>query len=315
MALPRRPLRCLGAVLAASALVISGCSRATEDTPASGPASADSSRVAALGLGDADTLLALGITPVAVAPFGPQDEVDPSGVGPWATDLLGDAEPTPIYNTSSGFSAEIIEQVTAANPTQIIAVNAAVDGQAREALNKIAPTTVKPEDATDWQIPWEDQVSAIARAVDRAEEGEELVEKTERAFEEFKKSHPEAQGKTAAVVLPYSGKISLYTSADGRGQFVEDMGFDIPASLEGEGGSFYREVAPENYADLNEVDYLFVLDYQGSADELRNDPTFKNLDAVREGRVRYLDEQTGLAMSMPNPVTIPWAMDKFSEQL
>ncbi|WP_018119369.1 ABC transporter substrate-binding protein [Corynebacterium mastitidis] len=315
MALPRRPLRSLGAVLAASALVVTGCSRATEDSPESGPAPGESSRVAALGLGDADTLLALGITPVAVAPFGPQGEVDPSGVGPWATDLLGDAEPTPIYNTSSGFSAEIIEQVTAANPTQIIAVNAAVDGQAREALNKIAPTTVKPEGATDWQIPWEDQVSTIARAVDRAEEGEELIEETERAFEEFQKSHPEAQGKTAAVVLPYSGKISLYTSADGRGQFVEDMGFDIPESLEGEGGSFYREVAPENYADLNQVDYIFVLDYQGSAEELKNDPTFKNLDAVREGRVRYLDEQTGLAMSMPNPVTIPWAMDKFSEQL
>ena len=39
------------------------------------------------------------------------------------------------------------------------------------------------------------------------------------------------------------------------------------------------------------------------------------LDIVKEGRVRFLDSDTGNAMSMPNPVTIPWAIDKFSEQL
>lgn len=63
------------------------------------------------------------------------------------------------------------------------------------------------------------------------------------------------------------------------------------------------------------MDYLFVLDYNGALTALENDPTFQNLDIVKDGRVRYLATDVGNAMSMPNPVTIPWAIDKFAEQL
>ena len=82
-----------------------------------------------------------------------------------------------------------------------------------------------------------------------------------------------------------------------------------------DGSSFFVDIAPENYAKLNQVDYLFVLDYNGSSEALKKDKTFQGLDVVKDGRVRYLDTDTGNAMSMPNPVTIPWAVDKFEEKL
>ena len=63
------------------------------------------------------------------------------------------------------------------------------------------------------------------------------------------------------------------------------------------------------------MDFLFVLDYNGAADEFKKDSTFQGLDVVKDGRVRYLDTDTGNAMSMPNPLTIPWAVDKFEEKL
>lgn len=154
-------------------------------------------RVASLGLGDVDTLLALGITPVAIAPWGAQGDGDPSGVGPWAKELLGDARPATIYNTASGFTADVLEQVTAADPTQIIAVNQAVDVQAQDSLENIAPTTLKPDGFEDWQIPWDKQVETIAAAVDKAPEGEKLIEDTEKAFSDFKADHPELEGKRA----------------------------------------------------------------------------------------------------------------------
>ena len=90
---------------------------------------------------------------------------------------------------------------------------------------------------------------------------------------------------------------------------------EIPDELKGDGSSFFVDFAPENYAKLNQVDYLFVLDYNGSVDALKKDKTFQGLDIVKDGRVRYLDTDTGNAMSMPNPVTIPWAIDKFEEKL
>ncbi|MCG7230412.1 ABC transporter substrate-binding protein [Corynebacterium minutissimum] len=302
------------AIVSAVAIALTGCSRGSGDDSA-GAAGADEPRVASLGLGDADTVLALGITPVAVAPWGAQGDGDGSGVGPWAKELLGDAQPEVIYNTASGFTAEVLEQVTASDPTQIIAVNQAVDQEAKKSLEDIAPLTVKPEGFEDWQIPWEEQVKTIASALDKEEEGEKLIDQAEGALEQFKDSHPELQGKRAAIVMPYDGKLGLYTPGDGRGQFIEDLGFEIPQELQGDGSSFFVDYAPENYSQLNDVDYLFVLDYNGAADELKKDSTFQGLEVVKDGRVRYLDTDTGNAMSMPNPLTIPWAVDKFEEKL
>ena len=303
------------AIFTASALVLAGCSRGDEQAAQSSAPRQDSARIASVGLGDADTLLALGIKPVVVAPWGAQGDVDESGVGPWAKNLLGDAKPEVVFGTGQGFSAEVLEKITAADPQQIIAVNAAVDAQAKKALNEIAPTTVKPEGTTDWQIPWRKQVEQIASAVNKKDEGTQLIRDTEKSLSDFVVQHPQAKGKRAAVVMPYDGKIGLYTSGDGRGQFIENLGFDIPDELEGDGKKFYRDIAPENYALLNNVDYLFVLDYQGAAQKLKQDPTFSKLRVVRENKVRWLSEDVGNAMSMPNPVTIPWAVQQFAEKV
>ena len=61
--------RTMGAVamLSAGALALGGCSRGEGDETAQATDAASEQRVASLGLGDADTLLALGITPVTVA--------------------------------------------------------------------------------------------------------------------------------------------------------------------------------------------------------------------------------------------------------
>ncbi len=301
------------ALVATAAVALTGCSRGEgEPEPAANSAEM---RVASLGLGDADTLLALGITPVAVAPWGAKGDIGPSGVGPWSEHLLGDADPVAIYNSASGFTADILEQVSAVDPTHIVAVNQAVDVEAQDSLENIAPTTLAPEEFDDWQVPWEDQVTAIAEGVGKGSEGQELIKQTQQVFEDFRRDHPEVQGARAAIVMPYDGKIGLYTAEDGRGQFVEDLGFDIPDELQGDGSTFFVDYAPENYTELNNVDYLFVLDYNGLVDQIKNDPTFKNLDVVRDGRVHYLDTDTGSAMSMPNPVTIPWVAERFEEQL
>lgn len=314
MVVIHRRAKAVLAIVSAAAIALTGCSRGSGEDSA-GAGSAEEVRVASLGLGDADTVLALGITPVAVAPWGAQGDGDPSGVGPWAKELLGDAQPEVIYNTASGFTADVLEQVTASDPTQIIAVNQAVDQEAQKSLEEIAPLTIKPEGFEDWQVPWEEQVKTIASAVEKEEEGDKLIDKAQGAFDEFKESHPELNGKRAAIVMPYDGKLGLYTSDDGRGQFIEDLGFEIPQELEGDGSSFFVDYAPENYSQLNNVDYLFVLDYNGAVDELKKDSTFQGLDVVKDGRVRYLETDTGNAMSMPNPLTIPWAVDKFEEQL
>lgn len=289
--------------VAMSALLLAGCSRADV-----APAPNEEPRVAALGLGDADTLLALGVTPVAVAPFSPEGSLPKNGLEPWAQDLAKGKDITPIFNTAQGFTAQILEQVTAANPSQIIAVNQAVDDQAKASLEKIAPVTLKPAGFENWQIPWDKQVTTIAAAVGKSAEGEKLIKETEDAFASYRDKHPELQGKKAAIVMPYAGKLGLYTSLDGRGQFIESMGMTIPKELQGAEGSFYVDIAPENYSTLEQVDVLYVLDYQGSAEPLKTDPAF----AALLPKTKWVSQDVGNAMSTPNPVSIPWALEKLS---
>lgn len=304
----------VAAVAAVLALTLGGCARGDGGTAGEGPADSGE-RIAAVGLGDADTLLALGIEPVLVAPWGAAGDTAENGVGPWSRELLGEARPDVVHGTGTGFTAEAVERIAASAPTKIIAVNQAVDERARNDLEAIAPVTLHDPAHPDWQVPWESQVRSIAGAVGKQSEGERLIGETEARFREFREAHPETARQTAAIAMPYDGKIALYTDGDGRGQFIENLGYTIPDELQAtDDGTFYKDFAPENYAQLNGLDVLFVLDYMGAADALRNDPTFMGLDIVKEGRVRFLDTDTGSAMSMPNPVTIPWAIDKFSGQ-
>ena len=99
---------------------------------------------------------------------------------------------------------------------------------------------------------------------------------------------------------------------DGRGAFLTELGYEIPEDLQAaDEGSFFMDLSPENYSLLDELDVLYILEYEGQEDEVRNNEAFKNLDIVQDDKVRFVPQEVGNAMSMPNPVTIPWALDNF----
>lgn len=145
-------------------------------------------------MGDVDTLLALGITPGMIAPWGAQDVPGITGVGPWAEDALGPARPEILSGTASGITSDASEKIAGVNPTRIVAVNHSIDGDTAQLLQSIAPTTLKPDGATNWQIPWRDQVKQIAAGVDRADEADSLISEAEESFDSFQKKHPETAG-------------------------------------------------------------------------------------------------------------------------
>lgn len=115
--------------------------------------------------------------------------------------------------------------------------------------------------------------------------------------------------------MPFAGELGLYTSNDGCGQIIESIGCTIPKELQGDATANFRELSPENYSELNSLDYLFVMDFQGAADTLKQDPTFQSLVVVKENRVIFLFENVGTAMSIPNPLTIPWAVENIDKAI
>lgn len=311
-----RALKGIAATFAA-ALMLASCSSGSSD-PTAAPETSDANgaeeRIVTMGLGDVDTVLALGEQPVGYATWQQEGSGDPSGLGPWAKDKLT-VDPNPIRDTTTEFSTDTAEKVASLNPTKIIAVNSGLEADKEALLEQIAPTTFHSDENQDWQVPWDEQIKEISQALNKEAEGEKLIADSEHAFQDFREAHPELQGKTAVIGMPYDGKFGVYTSGDGRGSFIEKLGFKIPEKFNGDGSSFFLDWSPENYADFNDVDYVFVLDYYGAIDALKNDATFMDLDANKRGGVYWLDTDTANAMSMPNPLSIPYAIEQIKKQL
>ena len=307
-------LQRLTATFATAALLLTGCSSESADSGQRTDAAGSNDRIVTLGLGDVDTVLALGEQPVGYATWEAEGSGDPSGLGPWAKDKLT-AEPNPIRNTTTEFSTDTAEQVAALDPTKIIAVNSGFDSDKQALLQQIAPATFHSDQHEDWQVPWDEQIKEIAAALGQEAEGDKLIAESEQAFADFRQAHPELQGKTAVIGMPYDGKLGVYTAGDGRGSFIEKLGFTIPDKFNGDGSSFFIDWSPENYSDLNDVDYVFILDYYNAIDALKNDAAFANLDVNTRGGVHWLDTDTANAMSMPNPLTIPYAITQIDQEL
>ena len=70
---------------------------------------------------------------------------------------------------------------------------------------------------------------------------------------------------------------------------------------------------PENLSQLDELDYLFLLDYAGGNEEAKKNPLFQNIKAVKDGNMREITQDTTTAMSLPNPLAIPWAVEQFDK--
>ncbi len=304
-------MRLISAALAALlALTLAACGSGSGAGPAS-EAPQTPQRVAALGLGDVDTLLALGVVPVLVAPWA-QDATEPVGV--WAEPLLQGRNPQLLLGTGNGLDTKAIETLAAAKPDVIIAVNSGFDDATFARLEAVAPVIRRPAQYAAWTVPWEAQVRAIAAGVGRTAQGDGLITKTRETIRRTQEQHPQYRGRTAATVLPKSdGGFYAYSTGDGRGQVLTMLGFTLPEAVSSlvPAGKFYADIPAERVSVLD-LDALVYLDYGTKAGE---DTAFRSLAVSRDHRIATVDKMIGNAMSMPNPVTIEWVLGQLTSRL
>ncbi|MGU3291768.1 ABC transporter substrate-binding protein [Williamsia sp. M5A3_1d] len=275
---------------------------------------ATAARIATLGPGDGDTLLALGITPTTMVPF--SDPTEKTVIAPWNEKMLEGKEPVVLGQGSQDLSSSI-PKALATDPDLILAVNNSVTRAQYDNLAKVAPTVVRPEQYQDWTVPWTASTTEIGRAVGKPAETAKLIADTQKRFADAKAANPQLAGRTGAVVIGSAGGgLSIYSPGDGRGQMLTNLGLTFPASLEPSiTNGFYGSISDENLGLLGGLDKLVVVDWQGASDALRANPAFMNLDVVKRGDVVFLDQVTGSAMSVPTVLTIPWVLQKLVPQL
>lgn len=266
-------------------------------------------RVVALGVVDADVLLALGITPVAVAGY-PFYE---SGLGPWAEPLV--RGPMPVRLASD--SAPALEQIAALAPDLIIGESAGFDEAAYERLSGIAPTVVRAPGVAPYLSSRDDRTRTIARAVGRPAEGERLIERTRQAVEAARAANPDFASSAGAVVLPYDGRYGAFTRGDTRGSLLAELGIGYPPALAArdDGRRYSVEVASEQ-AGLLDADVLVMLaDDAQRRSQIDSDPVLAAVPVVRDGRMIIADTDIRGALTYNSVLSVPFALERLVPQL
>lgn len=163
--------------------------------------------VAALGPGDADALLAMGIQPVAVA--------SPSGTVPsWIRDkITGDPAIMNFIDTSA---------IEAAKPDLILATGD-VDDSTYQRLTAIAPTVTRPTDI-DQPWNWQSQLKWIAKIMGKDGAATQLISTVAAQQNDLRNQNSKAAGKTAAVLNMSDSGVSWNLAPSNASDFLTSIG-------------------------------------------------------------------------------------------
>ncbi|ADD44971.1 ABC transporter substrate-binding protein [Stackebrandtia nassauensis] len=273
------------------------------------------SKVVALGLNDADTLLALGIQPVGVVDwFGER----PYGAWPWAKELWKGKKPK-IVGERDDYNMEKIAKLA---PDLIVAQYSGMTKDQYKTLSKWAPVVAQPLGHEDYAAPWQAMAEPIAKAVGEEKKLDKLIDGIEDDFAAVREEHPEFGKLTAAVSEGYEkGKYVAFAADDPKMEFMTLLGFKPDDKIESEieKGNNVVEFGSERL-DLVDVDLLVWLTAdEAAAKNVKNDKVYSELDVVKDGRDLFVPYEEGpkigAAMSFNTVLSIPYAIEELVPQL
>ena len=269
-------------------------------------------RIVSVGLTEQDTLLALGLQPIAVTEwYGEQ----PYATWPWATDLLGDSKPE-VLDASDGLQ---YERIAALRPDLILGINAGLEEEDYAKLSAIAPTVANSGSyESDYFEPWPDQTLQLAKAVGMEKEGQAMIDDLNGRFADVAAAHPQFAGKMAVFLqAPYfEGKAIAYQKGLST-DFLTDLGFDSPAVLDQYSQDGAQAYIPGEKLDvLDEGDVLiWATEDDGARAQLEKNKLFGRLKAVKAGRSLYTGAELAGAIYFATILSLPYVLDQLVPQL
>ncbi|MGO2634576.1 MAG: iron-siderophore ABC transporter substrate-binding protein [Galactobacter sp.] len=323
-------MRKFSALAAVAALALAGCAGSDDDdkgdpgTTSAGAGSfpqtvetafgdvtieSEPKRVVALGWGDAEVALELGVQPVGASDwlaFG--DE----GVGPWSEGEY-DKVPTIIDTLKPNY-----EEIGKLEPDLILDVKSSGDKKRYEKLKQITPNVIAiPEGSENYLTEMDQQVDSISKALGVPDKGEELLKKVEDAYSEVAEAHPEWKDKTVTAATKTSEGWGAYIEGGARLDTLKKLGFKqnpVIAGLPVDELGFSVKVSSENL-DQMEADLIVAFPIYIDTKEITEDPQWKKLKAVQDGHTVVIDGDVSSAYSLGTPGASLYALEKLTPML
>ncbi|TNL98466.1 iron-siderophore ABC transporter substrate-binding protein [Corynebacterium tapiri] len=277
-------------------------------------------RVAAVGWGNNEVPLALGITPVGMtkASFGDDDG---DGILPWAEDKIAElgGETPVLFDETDGLP---FEAIAGTKPDVILASYSGITEDDYKTLSKIAPVIAYPE--KPWSTPLNTSIEMNSAALGKAEEGKKLTEDIHTDVDNALAKHPEL--KDANVLFTSFGAtannstLGFYVTEDPRAGFLKDAGIGVPKVVEEaskDADTFWVERSTERPEDFADVDLIVSYgsndpaENQKTLEGMQADPLLSKIPAIRDGHVAFLGEGPVAASASPSTLGTPWGVDKY----
>ncbi|TDD59321.1 iron-siderophore ABC transporter substrate-binding protein [Kribbella antibiotica] len=259
-------------------------------------------RVVALGWGDAETALALGVQPVGASDwlaFGGE------GLGPWVTVKYQQA-PQKIGTLEPEF-----EKIAALKPDLILDTKSSGDQERYDTLKAIAPTVGVPTGGDAYKVSWEKQTEMVAAALGRVDQGKQLIADTKTRFAKTVAEHPEFKGKTITLGSRTSDGYGAYTAGTGRVDFVQRLGFTNNPKVEAKATEGFSIKVSQEQLDLLDADLTVMAPIGVDASKITDDPLFQKVPSVKAGHVVVFNDKTlSSAFATDSILSIGYALDK-----
>jgi len=173
--------------------------------------------VAALGPGDADAVLSLGLQPVAIAGAG-------NTLPSWLESKLTG---NPAVKDTVGFIDT--SAIQSAKPDVIIATGD-IDDATYERLSAIAPTVTQPKDTSRaWN--WQTQLKWVGKILGRESDADKLINEVASQQTDLKNQNPKAAGKSVQVINVSDAGVSQTLTPSNAADYLSSLGLNYDQSL------------------------------------------------------------------------------------
>lgn len=269
-------------------------------------------RIVTLGQGSAETAIALGTVPVGMEeyPWGSDD----SGYLPWIHEAVTESGEELPEQFTGGTELDI-EAVVELEPDLILAPWSGITQEQYDLLSDIAPTVAYEEEP--WVITWREQIEVIAKAMGQPDEAEKLIADIEGQLEEA--ARPEYEGITFSYIYNSgAGSLGVFFPTEQRVEMLSSLGLTVDPVVETLGeyeveGTDSASIGLENADKLADSDLIFTFySDDKNRSEVESQELYRQIPAIERGSVVAPTEQplvTG--SSIINPLTVPWALDRF----
>jgi eukaryotic-like serine/threonine-protein kinase len=172
-------------------------------------------KVAALGPGDADAVLSLGVQPVVIGTAGAQ-------LPRWEQQLVKGA-PTVLASLD-------VAAVKAAAPDVIIATGTVADAT-YTALAAVAPTVTRPPNVTDAQWTWQRQLDWVGQLLGVGDKAKQLTDTAAAQQSDLRNQHPAFDGKSIEAVNLTDTGVTATLAGTNTANYLQGLGFHYTDAL------------------------------------------------------------------------------------